>query len=148
MCAAALRIDSCYLKLFGVQISFKSAACDCNNSALVLNFIKLLQERIAFKILLLTLKLLHRLAPSYLSNLVKYNSSGGRDVSLHCPINHPPRAFSSSAPRLWNNLPQEITKCVNIKDFKGKLKAHLFRKSFDLYNSVTYNRRFLKIYVL
>ncbi|XP_063682551.1 uncharacterized protein LOC134817345 [Bolinopsis microptera] len=94
------------------------------------------QERIEFKILLLTFKLLHGLAPSYLSNLVKYmyNPSGGRDVSLHCPINSPPRAFSSSAPRLWNNLPQDIRKCVNINDFKGKLKAlNLFRKSFDMY---------------
>ena len=90
------------------------------------------QERFEFKILLL-LNCFDRLAPSYLTNFVKYNSSGFRDVSLHCPMNTPPRAFSSSAPRLWNNLPQEITKCVNIKDFKGKLKAHLFRKSFDIY---------------
>ncbi|XP_063691198.1 protein CBFA2T3-like [Bolinopsis microptera] len=95
------------------------------------------QERIEFKILLLTFKLLHGLAPSYLSNLVKYNSSGGRDVSLHCPINSPPRAFSSSAPRLWNNLPQEIRKCVNIKDFKGKLKAHLMKMPGPLDETVS-----------
>ena len=35
MCAAAIRIDCCNLKLFGFQVSFKSAAC--------LNFIKLME---------------------------------------------------------------------------------------------------------
>ena len=38
-----LQWDYCNLKLLGVQVSFKSAACDCSNSALVLNFIRLME---------------------------------------------------------------------------------------------------------
>ena len=37
------RCNYCNLKLLGVQVSFKSAACDCSNSALVLNFIRLME---------------------------------------------------------------------------------------------------------
>ena len=91
------------------------------------------QERIEFKILLLTFKSLHGLAPSYLSELVKYNSSGCRDVSLYCPIDKSPKAFSMAAPRIWNDLPQVIKQCRNINDFKSKLKSHLFRKSYNVY---------------
>ena len=92
------------------------------------------QERIEFKLLLLTYKCLHGLAPSYLSNLINYcNSSSSRDVYLYCPIDKSSRSFSMAAPRLWNDLPQDIRLCPTLSDFKGKLKAHLFRKSFDIY---------------
>jgi hypothetical protein len=91
------------------------------------------QERIEFKIILLTFKSLHGLAPSYLSGLIKYNSGGGRDVSLFCPTDNSPRAFSMAAPRLWNDLPLEIKECMDIKVFKSKLKSHLFRKSHEIY---------------
>ena len=37
------RCNYCNLKLLGVQVSSKSAACDCSNSALVLNFIRLME---------------------------------------------------------------------------------------------------------
>ena len=91
------------------------------------------QERIEFKILLLTYKSLHGLAPSYLSELVKYNSSGCRDVSLFCPTDNSPRAFSMAAPRLWNDLPLDIKQCLSINVFKIKLKSHLFKKSYGIY---------------
>ena len=93
-----------------------------------------IQERIEFKILLLTFKAIHGLAPPYLSNLVKYNSSGSRDIILFCPSNTSSKAFSAAAPKLWNNLPHSIKQLSDIDMFKRMLKAHLFRKSYNLYN--------------
>ena len=93
-----------------------------------------IQERIEFKILLLTFKAIHGLAPPYLSNLVKYNSSGSRDIILFCPSSSSTKAFSAAAPKLWNNLPHSIKQLSNIDIFKRMLKAHLFRKSYNLYN--------------
>ena len=93
-----------------------------------------IQERIEFKILLLTFKAIHGLAPPYLSNVVKYNSSGSRDIILFCPSNTSTKAFSAAAPKLWNNLPHSIKQLSDIDIFKRMLKAHLFRKSYNLYN--------------
>ena len=93
------------------------------------------KERIEFKVLLLTFKCIHGLAPKYLCDLIQYNSScSGRTVSLHCPPFTSSKAFSSVAPKLWNDLPQDIKQTVNVKFFKNKLKAHLFRKSYCIYN--------------
>ena len=93
------------------------------------------KERIEFKVLLLTFKCIHGLAPKYLSDLIQYNSSSsGRSVSLHCPPFTSSKAFSAAAPKLWNDLPQEIQQTVNINHFKNKLKAHLFRKSYGIYD--------------
>ena len=93
-----------------------------------------IQERIEFKILLLTFKAIHGLAPPYLSNLVKYNSLGSRDIILFCPSSSSTKAFSAAAPKLWNNLPPSIKQLSDINIFKRMLKAHLFRKSYNLYN--------------
>ena len=42
------------------------------------------------------------------------------------------RAFSYSAPRLYNQLPSDIKESANIVIFKKKLKTHLFGKCYDL----------------
>ena len=92
-----------------------------------------IQERIEFKILLLTFKSINGIAPSYLSNLVTYDSYGSRDIALHSPVSNSSRAFSVVAPRLWNDLPQDIKQSRDINIFKNKLKSHLFRRSYNLY---------------
>ncbi|XP_030249301.1 uncharacterized protein LOC115567150 [Sparus aurata] len=40
------------------------------------------------------------------------------------------RAFSRSAPRLWNSLPPKIRNITTLSDFKSKLKTHLFKITF------------------
>ena len=40
------------------------------------------------------------------------------------------RAFSSVAPRWWNQLPTDIKKSQNIDCFKAKLKTHLFKEYY------------------
>jgi hypothetical protein len=77
------------------------------------------KKRIVFKILLLTFKVLHGLAPCYLSDLLvvqqplrKLRSNSNNAILLTTPRyrtdTYGKRAFSSSAPRLWNKLPTSI----------------------------------------
>ena len=70
------------------------------------------QERIEFKVILLTFKCLNNLAPSYLTELLGYNNiSGSRAPTLKQLLFKSTvgdRAFISYAPRLWNRLPKEL----------------------------------------
>ena len=93
-----------------------------------------IQERIEFKLLLLTFKALNGSAPTYLQELVRYNHmSGSRSPSLKTQINRTSlgdRAFVSSAAKLWNNLPENIKNSPSVTYFKKSLKTYLFRKSY------------------
>ena len=40
------------------------------------------------------------------------------------------RAFSNCAPKLWNDLPQEIRQSSSLETFKNKLKTHLFKLAY------------------
>ena len=42
------------------------------------------------------------------------------------------RAFSVTAPRLWNKLPFEIRACSDVNLLKPKLKMFLFKKVYDI----------------
>ena len=84
-------------------------------------------ERIKFQNLLLTFKTLHQdLITGYLPSRSLRSSS---TLSLN-PVSfnlktYGSRAFSASAPELWNKLPDE-----NLSLFKHKLKTHLFKKYY------------------
>ena len=41
------------------------------------------------------------------------------------------RAFCAYAPRLWNELPDNIKAADSVQNFKKQLKTLLFRKEFD-----------------
>ena len=43
---------------------------------------------------------------------------------------HSLRAFSVSAPELWNKLPNDIRSCENLRLFKHKLKTYLFKNFY------------------
>ena len=40
------------------------------------------------------------------------------------------RGFSSSAPRVWNSLPDKLQSCI-LDTFRRTLKTHLFSVAFD-----------------
>ena len=98
--------------------------------------------RINFKILLLTFKAIHDLAPSYINDLVKikplnskYTQRSNDGILLSHPNFKPSttlgdRAFVASAPKLWNDLPLEITIAKSVDTFTKFLKTHLFSKAF------------------
>lgn len=98
-----------------------------------------IRYRIQFKILLFTYKALHDLAPSYLSDLLHvYVPSrtlrSSASVTLVVPsvrlTTMGGRAFSYTAPKIWNTLPQDIRNSSSLSIFKSRLKTHFFRLAY------------------
>ena len=89
------------------------------------------EYRLKFKVLLLTFKAVHDLAPQYVASLVEKNQSrpGLRSsgLLLHVPRTrlqkYGDRAFSSVAPRLWNSLPLVLRRIDKLEGFKAGLKT-------------------------
>ena len=98
-----------------------------------------IKARIQHKVLSLTYKSLNELAPQYLQDLITLYPvarPGFRSKKSFQQLVIPftkrktlaSRAFSSVAPRWWNQLPTDIKKSQNIACFKAKPKTHLFLK--------------------
>ena len=99
--------------------------------------------RIKFKVLLLTFKVIHGLAPSYLKALVSvnvcsfYNLRSGNGILLKPPKGKMlstlgARSFHAAAPQLWNSLPLKIRNITSIELFKKSLKTYLFSQEFNV----------------
>ncbi len=97
--------------------------------------------RIEFKILLNVFKILHGLAPAYLSELLHVHTPvralrSSNQVLLDVPRarlkNKGDRAFSVVAPHLWNSLPVHIRTAQSVGIFKTFLKTHLYSWAFIL----------------
>ena len=95
--------------------------------------------RIEYKINLTTFKCLNNSAPSYLTNLLIPHDPGRpnlRSAEKDFRKKHRTRtvagdrAFSNTAPALWNALPDEMHEINNLSHFKTALKIHLFNKAF------------------
>ncbi len=97
-------------------------------------------QRILFKILVVTCKAPHGLAPKYISDLVEpyvpSRSLGSSTKQLlvvpkHKTQSYGARAFSIFAPAEYNKLPQYVTTALTVACFKSRLKTHLFIAVFD-----------------
>ena len=97
--------------------------------------------RIDYKIILLTFKCIHGLAPTYLSDLIsiKSNSLYNLRYTGKLLLDHPKgkmlttlgaRSFSAAAPKLWNGLPLELRQGTSLNSFKSRLKTYVFKKYF------------------
>ena len=95
-------------------------------------------QRIQFKVLTITYKVKHGLAPKYISELlVPKNPSRvlRSSSSIHLQFSPGPiprtrygsRAFAVAAPQLWNKLPLHIRSSPSLDTFKTLLKTHLMR---------------------
>ena len=92
-----------------------------------------------FKILLITFKAIHDLAPKYLCDLLTFKSSLYNlrsSDSILLSISSMPavrskalgdRAFMVAAPRLSNSLPKELRAITNVNSFKAHIKTYLFK---------------------
>ena len=96
--------------------------------------------RIIFKILLLTYRCLHGLAPPYLIELITpYHQArplcSSSPKLLEIPKTklktYGDRSFLYAAAFEWNKLPLEIKNSVCIGTFKTRLKTHLFKLCYD-----------------
>ena len=87
------------------------------------------EQRIHFKILTITFKCIHCLAPTPLAAKVQLSSP--LDMLLDSSQFYPTsvlgrRAFSYFAPRCWNALPRSLRVIPCLETFKAHLKHHLF----------------------
>ncbi|KAL9964335.1 hypothetical protein ACROYT_G027963 [Oculina patagonica] len=99
------------------------------------------QFRIIFKLLLIVYKALNDKTPSYVSSMLSFRKfsrslrSSGQEL-LTEPMaklkTYGDRAFSTAAPRLWNNLPLSIRKSASEDIFKKNLKTYLFKEAYDI----------------
>ena len=94
-------------------------------------------QRIEYKILLLTYKCLHGLAPQYLRDLLEVyvpTRSLRSETGLQLAVPRTrlatfgDRAYYKVAPQLWNALPINIKESKSVDIFKKSLKTHLFRQ--------------------
>ena len=95
-----------------------------------------MKQRIQYKALLLTYKVIHKLAPRYLEDLVRpyqqeRNLRSANQHLLEVPSTRlktfGDRAFSVYAPRLWNAMPIHVKQAPSLALFKKMLKEHLFK---------------------
>ena len=100
-----------------------------------------IKSRIDFKFLLPTFKILHNLAPSYLSELCHIytrsrtlrSSSAIQLFALYASLTTMGSiAFSQSASPLWNFLPPDICNSNTVSNFKSRLKTHLFQVAYPV----------------
>ena len=87
-------------------------------------------------------KALHQQSLTYIQDLIiRYLPSSSFESSFTLSLNpvsfnletYGSRAFSVSAPELWNKLPDDIRSCENLSLFKHKLKTHLFKNYYFIY---------------
>ena len=94
-----------------------------------------IKYRIEFKILLMTFKAIHGMAPDYLCKLIRRRKSTGyslrssKNVMLEVPSGKilptlGGRAFCYAAPKLRNNLPSEISNLDSLSNFKCHVKTY------------------------
>ena len=96
-----------------------------------------------FKILFVTFKILHGVAPSYLKDLVSVlrdshyqlrrnnNDILSERPRLKTKKTMGDRAFSIAAPFLWNSLPLPIRQETSIDSLKRSIKTYLFKKALS-----------------
>ena len=97
-------------------------------------------EQIKYKVLMMVFKCKHKLAPSYLQELIsfKYNRPLRLATNHDIPVVKCNTAFvqnssfKSIGPRLWNALPTNIKAINTLSEFKTKLKTHLFLLSYNI----------------
>ena len=98
-----------------------------------------ISARIDYKVSLLTFQCIHGNSPQYLKELLTPQTSARSLRSTNSHRLLPPRTKSrtlgdrascSSAPRLWNTLPEHLRVPQSIDCFKKGLKTYLFKKIF------------------
>ena len=99
------------------------------------------KHRITFKIASLMHQVLHQRCPTYLSDLVEFNSVGTqrrlRSTTTSCRRHRRTRTqfgrrtFAVCGPDIWNALPPAIRTTDSYPAFRRSLKTHLFHIAFN-----------------
>ena len=79
-----------------------------------------------FKVVLLTFKALHGMAPNYLKTRSLRSESGNLLIMRKARRKLGCHTFAYVAPKLWNELPVNIRTTTSLVSFRSSLKTHLF----------------------
>ena len=119
--------------------------------------------RIVFKIILITFKAIHGLAPAYISELISVRDTGRYDFRSNDGLLLAPcrgktlttlgdRSFHAAAPKLWNDLPGSIRNTQSLNKFKKAFKTVSFGKFYLIVSNFIFlhfhSDHFLFIYLL
>ena len=94
-------------------------------------------DKILFKLLLLTYKSLNGLAPVHVNDLLRHYSpcrslrssdSNFLVIPKTTTITYGDRSFAEIVPKLWNQLPLAIRQSNSVDGFKRALKTYVFRE--------------------
>ena len=100
-----------------------------------------------FKILIITFKAIHGLAPKYLCDLLTFKSSlynlrSSGSILLSMPAVRSKtlgdRAFMVAAPTLWNSLPKELRAITNVNSFKAHVLRLIFLELYILFIAILF----------
>jgi len=97
-----------------------------------------IKKWIEYKILVLTFKCVHHLAPAYLTELLHNHTNKGTRVDNKNLLVVPKvnkstlggQSFSFTAPFLWNQLPNHLRHASSLEIFKKKIKDTLEKSAF------------------
>ena len=145
------RIDYCNSLLYGVSMkNIQRLQRTQNTLARVVSGVKMrdhirpvlrdlhwlpVQQRIQYKVALITHKVLKTGQPQYLNSLVKEHkptrqlrSEGQRLLTKPCGLLSAlaSRSFTRASESVWNSLPELVRKTDSLSTFKKLLKTHLF----------------------
>ncbi len=97
-----------------------------------------IKQRIIFKVLLLTYKVIHGMCPDYMKQMIRVHQpprklrSGEGQMLLCVPkarlVTYGFRSFTKVAPEHWNALPKTIRLSSTVEKFKSQLKTYLFKQ--------------------
>ena len=93
-----------------------------------------IEQRISFKIAVLTFNCRRKCAPPYLCDLIsdylpRRALRSADQMILNVPRTRTiiaERAFSVAGPTIWNDLPLKLRQATNLNKFKTELKTHFF----------------------
>ena len=97
------------------------------------------QQRITYKVAVLTYKVRSTLTPAYLHQRLAERVCGRVLRSSAIPLLHQPfartdfarRAYQITAPSVWNSLPASVLDSSSLAMFKSRLKTFLFKQTLD-----------------
>jgi len=93
------------------------------------------EQRISYKLAVLTFKIRRTASPSYLIRHIKARSGTRSLRSLAIPFLEVQFRRTSigkrSAPVTWNSLPPAVINCDTLSAFKSRLKTHLFNIAYS-----------------
>lgn len=151
------RLDYCNSLLFGISETLLDELQRVQNAAarLILGLRKRdhisgalkslhwlpIRHRIKYKLAVITYKVLNTGSPSYLRELLTVKEAprtlrSNRRLLLEVPRTKlktaGDRAFQTSAPTVWNSLPEHLKNCKSVELFKKQLKTHLFSLAYSV----------------